>query len=173
MDAGPASSPSKPNTGQAVAATLAEAGHTLEGSEADLVTVPLRLAFETKQPRIVEAALDCLHVRITSLQLVVTWQLFWFQWSLSVTSSSGELLGDLKWGALLISGCNERADQWDFMLLHRSVLPPGPMLSERAGRMSTYHLVGTICVETYIIWSSSWRSWCRWRKEWAAGNWDF
>jgi guanine nucleotide-exchange factor len=59
--------PAKPSTGQAAAATLAEAGHTLEGSEADLVILPLRLAFETKQSKLVEPALDCLHVRSTHL----------------------------------------------------------------------------------------------------------
>lgn len=64
VDATPVSSPAKPSTGQAAAATLAEAGHTLEGSEADLVILPLRLAFETKQSKIVESALDCLHVSL-------------------------------------------------------------------------------------------------------------
>lgn len=68
VDATPVSSPAKPSTGQAAAATLAEAGHTLEGSEADLVILPLRLAFETKQSKIVESALDCLHV--SSIDLI-------------------------------------------------------------------------------------------------------
>ena len=67
MDAIPVASPAKPNAGQTVAATLAEAGHTLEGSEADLVILPLRLAFETKQSKLVEPALDCLHVRLSRL----------------------------------------------------------------------------------------------------------
>lgn len=67
MDASPVVSPAKPSTGQAAAAILAEAGHTLEGSEADLVILPLRLAFETKQPKLVEPALDCLHVRLSHL----------------------------------------------------------------------------------------------------------
>jgi guanine nucleotide-exchange factor len=58
----PVLSPGKPSTGQAAAATLAEAGHTLEGSEADLVILPLLLAFETKQSKLIETALDCLHV---------------------------------------------------------------------------------------------------------------
>lgn len=61
----PVASPAKPSTGQAAAATLAEAGHTLEGSEADLVILPLRLAFETKQPKLVEPAVDCLHVGLS------------------------------------------------------------------------------------------------------------
>lgn len=38
------------------------AGHTLGGAEADLVLNPLRLAFETKNTKMVELALDCLHV---------------------------------------------------------------------------------------------------------------
>lgn len=67
VDASPTTSPAKPSTGQAAAATLAEAGHTLEGSEADLVILPLRLAFETKQSKLVEPALDCLHVRLFCL----------------------------------------------------------------------------------------------------------
>ncbi|KAL8557742.1 hypothetical protein ACS0TY_005012 [Phlomoides rotata] len=37
------------------------AGHTLGGAEADLVLNPLRLAFETKNTKMVELALDCLH----------------------------------------------------------------------------------------------------------------
>lgn len=67
VDTSPAASPAKPSTGQAAAATLAEAGHILEGSEAELVILPLRLAFETKQPKLVEPALDCLHVRLSNL----------------------------------------------------------------------------------------------------------
>eukprot|EP00249_Psilotum_nudum_P022213 c28418_g2_i1 orf=106-4416(+) len=53
------------NTGLSAASKLSVAGHTLEGSEADLVLLPLRLAFETKQPRLVESALDCLHKLIS------------------------------------------------------------------------------------------------------------
>lgn len=55
------------STGVSAAATLATAGHTLEYSEAEIVLLPLRLAFETKQPKLVESALDCLHVRKTVL----------------------------------------------------------------------------------------------------------
>ncbi|XP_057520110.1 brefeldin A-inhibited guanine nucleotide-exchange protein 5 [Amaranthus tricolor] len=44
-----------------VAAALSNAGQTLEGAEAELVLNPLRLAFETKNIKIVELALDCLH----------------------------------------------------------------------------------------------------------------
>ncbi|XAR51125.1 hypothetical protein NMG60_11005668 [Bertholletia excelsa] len=44
-----------------ITAALATAGHTLEGSEAELVLNPLRLAFETKNIKILELALDCLH----------------------------------------------------------------------------------------------------------------
>ncbi|KAG0557352.1 hypothetical protein KC19_11G122800 [Ceratodon purpureus] len=65
LEPSPVVSPAKPSTGQAAAATLAEAGHTLEGSEADLVILPLRLAFETKQSKLVEPALDCLHKLIS------------------------------------------------------------------------------------------------------------
>lgn len=45
----------------AITTTLANAGHTLEGAEAELVLNPLRLAFETKNLKILESALDCLH----------------------------------------------------------------------------------------------------------------
>uniref|UniRef100_A0A7I4C777 SEC7 domain-containing protein n=1 Tax=Physcomitrium patens TaxID=3218 RepID=A0A7I4C777_PHYPA len=69
-DTSPAISPAKPSTGQAAAAALAEAGHILEGSEADLVILPLRLAFETKQSKLVEPALDCLHKLISYGHLV-------------------------------------------------------------------------------------------------------
>ena len=62
MQPPPVAPPPKPTTGQAAAAIMAEAGHILEGSEADLVLLPLRLAFETKQSKLVEPALDCLHV---------------------------------------------------------------------------------------------------------------
>ncbi|KAL6545251.1 Brefeldin A-inhibited guanine nucleotide-exchange protein 5 [Orobanche gracilis] len=41
---------------------LENAGHTLGESEAELVLNPLRLAFETKIVKVVELALDCLHV---------------------------------------------------------------------------------------------------------------
>ncbi|KAD4982629.1 hypothetical protein R6Q59_002233 [Mikania micrantha] len=44
-----------------VKTTLASAGHTLEGPESELVLNPLRLAFETKNPKVLELALDCLH----------------------------------------------------------------------------------------------------------------
>ncbi|KAL6580183.1 Brefeldin A-inhibited guanine nucleotide-exchange protein 5 [Orobanche minor] len=40
---------------------LSNAGHTLSGAEAELVLNPLRLAFETKNTKVVELALDCLH----------------------------------------------------------------------------------------------------------------
>ncbi|CAH2065526.1 unnamed protein product [Thlaspi arvense] len=41
--------------------SLASAGHTLGGAEVELVLKPLRLAFETKNLKIFDAALDCLH----------------------------------------------------------------------------------------------------------------
>lgn len=44
-----------------VKTTLASAGHSLEGAESELVLNPLRLAFETKNPKVLELALDCLH----------------------------------------------------------------------------------------------------------------
>lgn len=49
-------------SGGSVKTTLASAGHSLEGAESELVLNPLRLAFETKSPKIIELALDCLHV---------------------------------------------------------------------------------------------------------------
>lgn len=45
-----------------VASALANAGRTLEGAEVELVLNPLRLALETKNLKILESALDCLHV---------------------------------------------------------------------------------------------------------------
>ncbi|XP_062081951.1 brefeldin A-inhibited guanine nucleotide-exchange protein 5-like [Humulus lupulus] len=47
-----------------ISTVLASAGNTLEGSVAELVLSPLRLAFETKNLKILESALDCLHVCI-------------------------------------------------------------------------------------------------------------
>ena len=47
---------------------LASAGNTLEGADAELVLNPLRLAFETKNLKILESALDCLHVRACVLE---------------------------------------------------------------------------------------------------------
>jgi len=52
----------RPKTGN-INAVLASAGNTLEGAEAEIVLNPLRLAFETKNLKILESALDCLHVR--------------------------------------------------------------------------------------------------------------
>ena len=46
----------------AITMALANAGYTLEGTEVELVLNPLRLAFETKNLKILEPALDCLHV---------------------------------------------------------------------------------------------------------------
>ncbi|KAL5572269.1 hypothetical protein UlMin_021866 [Ulmus minor] len=45
----------------ALSAVLANAGNTLQGAEAELVLNPLRLAFETKNLKVLEPALDCLH----------------------------------------------------------------------------------------------------------------
>ncbi|KAM7259004.1 hypothetical protein ACFE04_014745 [Oxalis oulophora] len=49
------------NITQTITDTLANAGHTLEGPAVELVLNPLRLAFETKNLKILESALDCLH----------------------------------------------------------------------------------------------------------------
>ncbi|CAK9161193.1 unnamed protein product [Ilex paraguariensis] len=48
-------------TSGTITTALANAGHTLEGAEAELVLNPLRLAFETKNLKVIELALDCLH----------------------------------------------------------------------------------------------------------------
>lgn len=50
------------DSGGSITKTLANAGHSLEGAEAELVLNPLRLAFETKNPKVIELALDCIHV---------------------------------------------------------------------------------------------------------------
>ncbi|XVE97802.1 hypothetical protein REPUB_Repub03eG0050400 [Reevesia pubescens] len=44
-----------------IATAFANAGYTLEGAEVELVLNPLQLAFETKNLKILEPALDCLH----------------------------------------------------------------------------------------------------------------
>lgn len=49
------------------AATMAEAGHSLEGGEAEIIINPIRLAIETKQSKLIEPALDCLHVKFLSI----------------------------------------------------------------------------------------------------------
>lgn len=46
---------------RSITVVLANAGCTLEGAEAELVLNPLRVAFETKNLKILEPALDCLH----------------------------------------------------------------------------------------------------------------
>ncbi|XP_078429515.1 HOPM interactor 7 isoform X2 [Wolffia australiana] len=46
---------------ETITSVLASVGHTLEGVQAELVLEPLRLAFETKNIKLVESALDCLH----------------------------------------------------------------------------------------------------------------
>lgn len=45
-----------------IVTALAQAGNTLSEAQAELVLNPLRLAFETKNGKIMELALDCLHV---------------------------------------------------------------------------------------------------------------
>ncbi|XP_024177635.1 brefeldin A-inhibited guanine nucleotide-exchange protein 5 isoform X2 [Rosa chinensis] len=44
-----------------VSTVLATAGNTLEGAQAELVLNPLRLAFDTKNLKVLEPALDCFH----------------------------------------------------------------------------------------------------------------
>lgn len=44
-----------------ITTALANAGHSLEGAETELVLNPLRLAFESKNVKVQELALDCLH----------------------------------------------------------------------------------------------------------------
>ncbi|KAM1605801.1 hypothetical protein PS2_026498 [Malus domestica] len=44
-----------------ISTVLAKAGNTLEGAQAELVLNPLRLALETKNLKVLEPALDCLH----------------------------------------------------------------------------------------------------------------
>ncbi|XP_028759990.1 brefeldin A-inhibited guanine nucleotide-exchange protein 5 [Neltuma alba] len=56
-EAEPGSRPKSVN----ITAILAHAGHTLDGADAELVLKPLRLSFETKNLKILEPALDCLH----------------------------------------------------------------------------------------------------------------
>ncbi|KAI5415380.1 brefeldin A-inhibited guanine nucleotide-exchange protein 5 [Lathyrus oleraceus] len=51
---------SRPYSGNIIE-LLSKAGNTLEGSDAELVLNPLRLAVETKNLKILEPALDCIH----------------------------------------------------------------------------------------------------------------
>ncbi|KAI3852910.1 hypothetical protein MKW92_028882 [Papaver armeniacum] len=51
----------KTSTSSTIKAALASAGHNLDVDEAELVLQPLRLALETKNLKLVEPALDCLH----------------------------------------------------------------------------------------------------------------
>lgn len=50
------------DSGGSITKTLSNAGQSLEGTDAELVLIPLRLAFETKNPKVIELALDCIHV---------------------------------------------------------------------------------------------------------------
>ncbi|GLT74209.1 hypothetical protein SLA2020_460200 [Shorea laevis] len=69
--AAPQTAQEKGNVGKPVVVSgtmttaLARAGYTLEGAEVELVLNPLRLAFETKNLKILEPALDCLHKLIS------------------------------------------------------------------------------------------------------------
>lgn len=49
------------NQSGTIVTALAQAGNTLSQAQAELVLNPLRLAFETKNGKIMELALDCLH----------------------------------------------------------------------------------------------------------------
>lgn len=49
------------NVGQNIITALSNAGNSLEGAETELILKPLRLAFDTKNLKVVEPALDCLH----------------------------------------------------------------------------------------------------------------
>ncbi|XP_022935314.1 brefeldin A-inhibited guanine nucleotide-exchange protein 5-like isoform X2 [Cucurbita moschata] len=44
-----------------ISIVLANAGHVLQGADAEIVLNPLRLAFDTKNLKVLELALDCLH----------------------------------------------------------------------------------------------------------------
>ncbi|XP_020597814.1 brefeldin A-inhibited guanine nucleotide-exchange protein 5 isoform X2 [Phalaenopsis equestris] len=44
-----------------ITTSLSSAGHILEGNQVEVVLQPLRLAFETKNIKLMEPALDCLH----------------------------------------------------------------------------------------------------------------
>lgn len=53
----------EPTSSSGPITTVSEvAGHTQGGPDAELVLNPLRLAFETKNIKMVELALDCFHV---------------------------------------------------------------------------------------------------------------
>ena len=60
------------SAGGTITVTLANAGNTLGGDDAELVLNPLRLAFETKNAKVVELALDCLHVGASCYFLSLT-----------------------------------------------------------------------------------------------------
>ena len=54
-----------------ITTALANAGHALEAAEAELFLNPLQLAFETKNVKVLELALDCLHVHACFLKSFV------------------------------------------------------------------------------------------------------
>jgi hypothetical protein len=56
------SPPGSPGPAAGAAASMTEAGMQLSEKDAELVLLPLKLACESKQPKLVETALDCLHV---------------------------------------------------------------------------------------------------------------
>ncbi|GBG70096.1 hypothetical protein CBR_g5727 [Chara braunii] len=51
----------KQGKGDAAAAGALQQGNSLDDEEVELATAPLRLAFETKNAKLVETALDCMH----------------------------------------------------------------------------------------------------------------
>ncbi|XP_019198456.1 PREDICTED: brefeldin A-inhibited guanine nucleotide-exchange protein 5 [Ipomoea nil] len=60
-DAGSGMGASEASPSGNITTALAEAGHTLSGAEGELVLSPLKHAFETKNIKVMELALDCLH----------------------------------------------------------------------------------------------------------------
>lgn len=60
-----------------ITTALANAGNSLEGAETELVLNPIRLAFESKNVKVQELALDCLHVR-ACFDCVLDFEMFWF-----------------------------------------------------------------------------------------------
>lgn len=61
------------NQSGTIVTALAQAGNTLSQAQAELVLNPLRLAFETKNGKIMELALDCLHVGSCCCTLAFFW----------------------------------------------------------------------------------------------------
>lgn len=69
-------SPNSVRNSEGITTVLASAGHALEGVQAELVFHPLRLAFETKNIKLVESALDCLHVWFLLQKIFILFEYF-------------------------------------------------------------------------------------------------